>query len=148
MVVVAQRVTSAKVQVNGENVAEIADGLLLLVGVSLEDDYIDAAKLAKKLVNMRIFADEGGKMNLSVKDTGGSFLCVSQFTLLAHCRKGNRPSFTTAAPPAIAVPMFEYFKKQLADEGIPVKSGIFGADMQVSLLNDGPVTIVLDSTNL
>ncbi|MDY3547452.1 D-aminoacyl-tRNA deacylase [Riemerella anatipestifer] len=145
MKVVVQRVSSASVVVEGEEVSRINKGYLLLVGVEETDEKADADWLVKKIINLRIFSDAEGKMNLSVKEVDGEVLCVSQFTLMADYKKGNRPSFITAAKPDLAVPMFEYFKSEMAKSGVPVSSGIFGADMKVSLVNDGPVTIIMDS---
>ena len=145
MKIVIQRVSEAYVKVNNEITGEISKGLLLLVGVEEEDNQEDADWLAKKVLDLRIFSDEEGKMNLSVKDISGEILCVSQFTLLADYKKGNRPSFIKAARPEKAVPLFEYFKGLIKKSGLKTESGIFGADMKVSLLNDGPVTIVMDS---
>ena len=145
MKIVIQRVSEASVKVNNKTTGEISKGLLLLVGVEEEDSQEDADWLAKKIIDLRIFSDEEGKMNLSVKDINGEILCVSQFTLLADYKKGNRPSFIKAARPEKAVPLFEYFKDLINKSGLKTDSGIFGADMKVSLLNDGPVTIVMDS---
>lgn len=145
MKIVIQRVSEASVKVNNEITGEISKGLLLLVGVEEEDSQEDADWLAKKIIDLRIFSDEEGKMNLSVKDINGEILCVSQFTLLADYKKGNRPSFIKAAKPEKAVPLFEYFKGLIKKSGLKTENGIFGADMKVSLLNDGPVTIVMDS---
>ena len=145
MKIVIQRVSEASVKANNEITGEISKGLLLLVGVEEEDSQEDADWLAKKVLDLRIFSDEEGKMNLSVKDVNGGILCVSQFTLLADYKKGNRPSFIKAARPEKAVPLFEYFKDLIKKSGLKTKSGIFGADMKVFLLNDGPVTIVMDS---
>ncbi|MDY3344365.1 D-aminoacyl-tRNA deacylase [Riemerella anatipestifer] len=145
MKVVVQRVSSASVVVEGEEVSKINKGYLLLVGVEETDEKADADWLVKKIVNLRIFSDDKGKMNLSIKEVGGEVLCVSQFTLMADYKKGNRPSFITAARPDLAVPMFEYFKSEMTKYGVSVSSGVFGADMKVSLTNDGPVTIIMDS---
>ncbi|USL94978.1 D-tyrosyl-tRNA(Tyr) deacylase [Riemerella anatipestifer] len=145
MKVVVQRVSSASVVVEGVEVSKINKGYLLLVGVEETDEEADADWLVKKIVNLRIFSDDEGKMNLSIKEVSGEVLCVSQFTLMADYKKGNRPSFITAARPDLAVPMFEYFKSEMAKYGVTVSSGIFGADMKVGLTNDGPVTIIMDS---
>lgn len=145
MKVVIQRVSEASVKVNNEITGEISKGLLLLVGIEENDEKEDAEWLAKKVLDLRIFSDEEGKMNCSVKDINGEILCVSQFTLIADYKKGNRPSFIKAAKPEKAVPLFEYFKGLIKSSGLKTESGIFGADMKVSLLNDGPVTIVMDS---
>lgn len=145
MKIVVQRVSKASVEVEGKIVGEINQGLLLLVGVDEDDTQQDADWLAKKIIDLRIFSDSEGKMNLSVKDIFGEILCVSQFTLLADYKKGNRPSFIKAAKPELAIPLFDYFKDLLTGAGLKIQCGIFGADMKVSLLNDGPVTLVLDS---
>lgn len=145
MKVVIQRVSEASVTVNQEEISQISSGFLLLIGVSEEDTQEDADWLVKKVVQLRVFSDDSGKMNRSIQDIQGEILCVSQFTLFADYKKGNRPSFIKAAKPDIAIPLFEYFKAQISKYQIPVKSGVFGADMKVSLLNDGPVTILMDS---
>ena len=145
MKVVIQRVSEAFVKVNNEITGEISKGLLLLVGIEENDEKEDAEWLSKKILDLRIFSDEEGKMNRSVKDINGEILCVSQFTLIADYKKGNRPSFIKAAKPEKAVPLFEYFKGLIKSSGLKTESGIFGADMKVSLLNNGPVTIVMDS---
>ena len=145
MKIVVQRVSQASVKVSGEIVGEISQGLLLLVGIEENDEKEDAEWLSKKILDLRIFSDEEGKMNCSVKDINGEILCVSQFTLIADYKKGNRPSFIKAAKPEKAVPLFEYFKGLIKSSGLKTESGIFGADMKVSLLNDGPVTIGMDS---
>ena len=145
MKIVIQRVSQASVKVSGEIVGEISQGLLLLVGIEENDEKEDAEWLSKKILDLRIFSDEEGKMNCSVKDINGEILCVSQFTLIADYKKGNRPSFIKAAKPEKAVPLFEYFKGLIKSSGLKTESGIFGADMKVCLLNDGPVTIVMDS---
>ena len=146
MKVVLQRVSDAQVEVDNQIVGKINNGLLLLVGIDELDDTTDADWLIKKIIDLRIFSDEEGKMNRSVKDISGEILCISQFTLLADYKKGNRPSYIKAAKPDKAIPLFEYFKTEIKKtSNLKVESGIFGADMKVSLLNDGPVTIVLDS---
>lgn len=145
MKVVVQRVSEASVHVEGKCTGEIARGLLLLIGIDEDDEKSDADWLVKKILDLRIFSDEDGKMNLSVKDVHGEILCISQFTLIADYKKGNRPSFIKAARPEKAVPLFDYLKTEIAKSGLKTESGIFGADMKVSLLNDGPVTIVMDS---
>ena len=140
-----QRVARASVTVDDELVSEIGEGLLLLVGVAKGDGEAEADWLAEKVAGLRVLADEDGKMNRSVRDTGGEVLAVSQFTLLADTRKGKRPSFVGAAPPGEASPLFDYFCKKLRAAGVPsVKTGSFGAMMDVALVNDGPVTIVLE----
>lgn len=145
MKIVIQRVTEANVKVEGKIVGEITKGLLLLIGIDEEDEKTDADWLVQKILNLRIFGDEEGKLNLSVTDISGEILCISQFTLIADYKKGNRPSFIKAAKPDKAIPLFEYFKTEIAKSGLKTESGIFGADMKISLLNDGPVTIVMDS---
>ena len=146
MRLVIQRVREASVTVEGNITGQIGPGILVLAGCAPTDDEAALAWLARKLVNLRIFADEAGQMNRSVRDVGGQVLVVSQFTLLADARKGNRPSYAGAAPPAVAEPLYQRFVALVQQElGRPVPTGIFGADMQVHLLNDGPVTIVLDS---
>ncbi len=145
MKIVIQRVSCALVRVERVIVGQIQQGLMLLVGVEEGDDKSDAEWLAKKILDLRIFSDSEGKMNLSVKDVSGDVLCISQFTLIAEYKKGNRPSFIKAAKPEMAVDLFEYFKELIKNSGLKVESGIFGADMKVELLNNGPVTIVMDS---
>ena len=148
MRLVIQRVTEAAVHIGGVCAGSTGPGLMILSGIEEADTEEDVRWLAKKAADMRIFSDAEGKMNLSVKEMGGSVLVVSQFTLHASTRKGNRPSFIRAARPEQAVPLYELFKRELASllEG-RVESGEFGADMQVSLVNDGPVTIFMDSRN-
>ena len=147
MRVVLQRVAHASVTVDGEIIGKIQRGFLLLVGVTHDDAMEDMEYLVRKIVQMRIFEDEEGKLNRSIQDVGGEILSVSQFTLYADTKKGNRPSFSKAAPGDVALEMFEQFNGLLRDTGIPVETGQFGADMKVELLNDGPVTILLDSKN-
>ncbi|MFS1664012.1 D-aminoacyl-tRNA deacylase [Streptococcus sp. zg-JUN1979] len=146
MKLVIQRVTKASVSIDGKLVSHIGQGLLVLVGVFEHDDETDIAYLCRKVLNLRIFSDDTGKMNLSVKDIKGSILSVSQFTLLADTKKGNRPAFTRAAQPEKAKAYYERFNQELS-KSVPVETGVFGADMQVALENDGPVTIVIDSQN-
>ena len=146
MKTVIQRVFEAAVTIDGHTVSRIGPGLLVLLGVETIDDSSDVEWLAGKTAKMRIFADGEGKMNLSVVESGGEVLVVSQFTLHASTKKGNRPSFIRAAPPAISEPLYEEFCAAMAREtGKPVARGVFGADMKISLVNDGPVTIVIDS---
>ncbi|WP_347219529.1 D-aminoacyl-tRNA deacylase [Chryseobacterium sp.] len=145
MKIVIQRVSEASVKVDGKIVGEIEKGLMLLVGIDENDEKADADWLVQKILNLRIFGDEDDKLNLSVKDISGEILCISQFTLIADYKKGNRPSFIKAAKPDKAIPLFDYFKEEMAKSGLKTESGIFGADMKVSLINDGPVTIVMDS---
>jgi D-aminoacyl-tRNA deacylase len=146
MRVVVQRVSQASVTVEGDIVGEIGPGLLVLVGVAEGDTEAEARWLAHKVANLRIFGDAEGRMNLSVKAIGGKVLVVSQFTLIANTRKGFRPSFVSAAAPETAEPLVEIFSATIQGERVPVESGVFGADMQVALVNDGPVTIVLQKT--
>lgn len=145
MRVVVQRTKKASVTVNGEVVGNIPFGLMLLVGVTHEDVESDAAYLAEKIANLRIFEDESGKMNDSVLDKNGHILSVSQFTLYGDCRKGRRPNFMEAAKPEYAKQLYDVFNKELEHKGLHVEKGIFGAMMDVELVNDGPVTLVLDS---
>ena len=146
MKIVVQRVKQAQVSIEGQVYSQIKQGLLLLVGVGPEDQPEDLDYAVRKLVNMRIFSDTEGKMNLSVKDIEGEILSISQFTLFADTKKGNRPAFTGAAKPDVAEAFYLEFNQELAKE-VPVQTGIFGADMQVELINDGPVTIILDTKN-
>ena len=141
---VCQRVSEARVQIDGSVVAEIGPGLVVLLGVGRGDATADARRLAAKIARLRVFEDDDGRFDRSLLDTRGAALVVSQFTLLAATHKGNRPSFTAAAPPEEAEPLYEAFGAALADEGIPVERGVFGARMAVEFVNDGPVTIVLD----
>jgi len=145
MKAVIQRVSEANVKVNGEIVGQINKGLMLLIGIDENDEKTDAEWLIQKILNLRIFGDENEKLNLSVKDIDGEILCISQFTLIADYKKGNRPSFIKAAKPEKAIPLFDYFKDEIKKSGLKIESGIFGADMKTSLTNDGPVTIVMDS---
>src|SRR3990172_8010916 len=148
MRVVLQRVSHASVTVSGEEVASIGRGLLLLVGVGEGDDQAEARRLAAKCAEMRIFMDAEGRFNLSVTETGGEALVVSQFTLFADVRRGRRPSFTSAAPPEIAEPLVQAFAQAMREAGVPTQTGRFGAKMELALVNDGPVTIILDSADL
>ena len=148
MRLVIQRVSSASVTIEQKKVAQINQGLLVLVGIEEEDTSEDINWLVSKIVNLRIFADENNVMNLSVKDIDGEIIAVSQFTLHASTKKGNRPSYIKAAKPDIAIPMYEKFVQQLETElGKKIQTGQFGADMKVALINDGPVTISIDSKN-
>jgi D-tyrosyl-tRNA(Tyr) deacylase len=142
---VIQRVSTAKVEVGGETVGRIGKGLLVLLGVEKGDGERDADWLAEKIASLRIFEDQAGKMNLSLRETGGAILAVSQFTLAGNCAKGRRPSFDTAAPPAEANRLYDYFVGKLRETGLPVETGVFQAMMQVELVNDGPVTFILES---
>ena len=142
---VVQRVSRARVSVNGEAVGGIGQGLLVLLGIAKNDAQGDADYLAQKVIGLRIFDDERGKMNLSVADVGGCILAVSQFTLYGDVRKGKRPSFDEAAPPQVANDLYEYFVKKVRESGTVCETGRFQTMMQVELVNDGPVTILLDS---
>ncbi|MEA2522504.1 MAG: D-aminoacyl-tRNA deacylase [Actinomycetota bacterium] len=148
MRVVLQRVSRASVHVAGERVAEIARGFLLLVGVGAGDPPGEEARLAQKIANLRVFSDDAGKMNLALSDVGGEALVVSQFTLYGDIRKGRRPSWTAAEDPAIAAGRVEAFAGALENLGVRVQRGVFGADMQVDLENDGPVTLLIDAADL
>lgn len=146
MRVVIQRVSEAAVKIDGTIVGEISKGLVVLLGIAQEDTEQDALYLIQKLINLRIFSDADGKMNLSVQDCGGELLVVSQFTLYADTKKGNRPSYIRAARPEHAIPLYEFFLQELQKQFQgPIQTGQFGADMKVSLINDGPVTIIMDS---
>lgn len=142
---VVQRVKHASVTINGTVNGKINNGFLVLLGVQSTDSEQDVDYLVKKVTNLRIFSDENDKMNLSLKDVNGELLIVSQFTLYANCKEGNRPSFVEAAKPDIAIPLYEYFVSECKKIIPVVETGIFGADMKVDLLNDGPVTIIMDS---
>ncbi|MBQ7889000.1 MAG: D-tyrosyl-tRNA(Tyr) deacylase [Erysipelotrichaceae bacterium] len=148
MKVVLQRVKHASVTIDGNVYGKINQGYLLLVGITDGDTETEAKKLADKIVDLRIFEDENGKMNLGIEQVNGAILSISQFTLYADCKKGRRPSFTKAARPEISNPLYETFNEFLKDRGMHVETGVFGADMKVELLNDGPVTIILDSNEL
>ena len=145
---VLTRVSSASVTIDGKINGKIGKGFLILLGVGPEDSKADATKLAEKLLSLRIFTDENDKMNLGLEAVGGEVLVVSQFTLYGSVRKGRRPSFTGAADPSLAIPLYEFFLAECARLGYPPRHGEFGADMQVESVNDGPVTIVVDSTEL
>lgn len=142
---VIQRVKSSSVTVDGETVGSIGPGLMVLLGVAADDQERDAALLASKIINLRVFEDDQGKMNLSLLDTGGEMLVVSQFTLLADCSRGRRPSFIKAAGPDTARPLYRHFTKLVRQEGVTAATGRFGAMMDVALVNDGPVTLILES---
>lgn len=145
---VVQRVKRASVTVENNVVAKIGPGLVILLGVGRDDEKKDACYLAEKIINLRIFDDQAGKMNLSLQDTRGEILAVSQFTLFGDARKGRRPGYSDAAEPVKANEMYLYFVEEIKRQGIPVQTGIFQAHMQVELINDGPVTIMLDSQKL
>lgn len=144
MKIVLQRVKKASVSVDGNIKGQINHGYLALIGVGAEDTEKDCERLALKIANLRIFSDENDKINLSIKDVGGSILVVSQFTLYADCRKGNRPNFTMAGKPDMAERLYEYFVSECRKYIDTVETGVFGADMQVELLNDGPFTVILE----
>lgn len=144
MKILVQRVKNAQVEVEGKTVGKIEKGFLVLLGVTHTDTKKEADYLAKKLCNLRVFTDENDKMNLALKDINGELLIVSQFTLYADCTSGNRPSFTNAAKPEMANELYEYFCLECEKNGIKVEKGIFGANMQVCLTNDGPVTILIE----
>lgn len=147
MKAVLQRVRESKVEVNGKIIGSIRNGVLILLGVEESDAIEDIEWLSNKILNLRIFNDENGLMNLSVLDIKGELLIVSQFTLHASTKKGNRPSFIKAAKPGIAIPLYEKFLAKVKESNLKVEAGKFGADMKVSLINDGPVTIIIDSKN-
>ena len=148
MRLVVQKVSQSSVKIEGEIVGAIDKGYMVLVGITNGDDELLVEKMVDKLVNLRIFEDENDKLNLSLLDVGGSVLSISQFTLYANCKKGRRPSFIDAAKPDISSPLYDFFNKKLEEQGINVERGVFGAMMEVSLINDGPVTIILDSNEL
>ncbi len=148
MRIVCQRVLEAEVKVNEQRVGKIGNGLLVYLGVGKGDTINDAEFMADKLVNLRIFADQAGKMNLSVQDVAGSILLISNFTLHGDCRKGRRPGFDAAAEPSLAEQLYEKVAGLIAEKGVPVEKGIFGEYMHVTSINDGPVTFLLDSARL
>ena len=146
MRLVVQRVTESNVKVDHKIVGQIKKGFLVLLGIKSTDTKEDADYLVRKLINLRVFSDENDKMNLALKDVSGELLIISQFTLYGDCKKsGNRPSFSDSAKPDVAIPLYEYFVEECKKQISVVQTGIFGADMKVSLLNDGPVTIIVDS---
>lgn len=145
---VIQRVGHGSVTIDGQEVSAIGRGFLILLGISPQDTRQQADFLAQKCADLRVFEDDQGKMNLDLAQVGGEVLVVSQFTLYGDCRKGNRPSFTAAARPEVAIPLYQRFVEQLRGRGIPVQTGEFGADMKVELLNDGPVTILMDTDQM
>ncbi len=144
MKVVLQRVREAALHIDGEQRAATGRGLVLLAGFAPDDDAVRIGRMAERLLGYRVFEDAAGKMNLCIRDVGGDLLVVPNFTLYASTRSGRRPSFSTAAQPGVAAPLFSEFVRQLATSGLNVQSGVFGADMQVSLCNDGPVTLILE----
>ncbi|MGL5916786.1 MAG: D-aminoacyl-tRNA deacylase, partial [Culicoidibacterales bacterium] len=143
MKVVIQRSKAAKVEIDNTIVGTISHGFVILVGFCIDDTIEIVQKIVRKIIGLRVFDDGDGKMNLNLESVGGQILSISQFTLYADCQKGNRPSFIQAARPDLAIPLYEAFNEQLRIAGIHVEAGVFGADMQVSLVNDGPVTICL-----
>ena len=147
MRVILQRVSKARVSINGLNHSQINQGLLILLGITHDDSQLDIDWLVQKILSLRIFSDDEGKMNLSVQEVKGELLVVSQFTLFASTKKGNRPSFVNSAKPESALVLYEKFVDTLKICGVKVQTGIFGANMQIELINDGPVTLMLDSKN-
>lgn len=145
MKVVIQRVIKSSVRINNKEVAKIGKGFSILLGISKDDNFEKADYIIKKIYNLRVFSDENDKMNLSIQDINGELLIVSQFTLYADCKKGNRPSFINAAPPEEAEKIYEYFINECKKNNLKVETGEFGADMKVELINDGPVTIILEN---
>ena len=146
MRLIIQRVSKASVSIDSKVVGEIQQGFFVLIGIENADGADDAIWLVQKLIGLRVFSDDEGKMNLSIKDVFGNILVVSQFTLFASTVKGNRPSFIKSAKPDFAIPLYEYFISKLKSEsGLDIQTGVFGADMQINLVNDGPVTILIDS---
>lgn len=148
MKIIVQKVAHSNVVIDNRTNGEIKKGFMVLVGFTHDDTNAIIDKMVDKMINLRIFEDENGKMNLSLKDVDGSILSISQFTLYADCKKGRRPSFIDAAKPDLAIPLYDYFNQKIKEHGIHVETGIFGADMKVTLLNDGPVTIILDSKEI
>ncbi len=148
MIAVIQRVDAARVRVSGETVGKCGAGLLVLAAVAVGDTICDCEALAEKISKLRIFSDSDGKLNLSVKDVGGEILAVSNFTLAASCRRGNRPDFANSAPYSDAERLFDVFVRRLRELDLNVETGVFGADMKVELCNDGPLTVILDSREL
>ena len=148
MRIIVQKVAHSNVVIDNKTNGEIKKGFMVLVGFTHDDTTAIVDKMVDKMINLRIFEDENGKLNLSLKDVNGSILSISQFTLYADCKKGRRPSFIDAAKPDIAIPLYDYFNQKIKESDIHVETGIFGADMKVTLLNDGPVTIILDSKDI
>lgn len=148
MRIIVQKVAHSNVVIDNKTNGEIKKGFMVLVGFTHDDTIAIIDKMVDKMINLRIFEDENGKLNLSLKDVNGSILSISQFTLYADCKKGRRPSFIDAAKPEIAIPLYDYFNQKIKESDIHVETGIFGADMKVTLLNDGPVTIILDSKDI
>ena len=147
MRIVVQRVSKASVSIAGNLYSEINYGFLVLIGICDDDRYDDIEWLTQKIINLRVFGDELGKLNRSIQDINGEILIVSQFTLFASVKKGNRPSFVASARPEIAIPLYEKFIDELKKYDIKIQTGVFGANMQIELVNDGPVTIIIDSKN-
>ena len=148
MRLVVQRVSEASVEIEGKINGQIKQGFMVLVGITNDDNEEIVDKMVNKLINLRIFEDENEKLNLSLMDIKGEILSISQFTLYANCKKGRRPSFIDAAKPDVSSPLYDYFNKMLEKKGVKVERGVFGAMMEVSLINDGPVTIILDSKEI
>lgn len=148
MKLVIQRVSESQVTIDGQVKGKIQKGFMVLVGFCEGDTKEIVDKMVDKMIGLRIFEDENGKMNLSLEDVKGSLLSISQFTLYADCKKGRRPSFIKAAKPDVAIPLYDYFNQRIISKGISLETGVFGADMKVSLINDGPVTIILDSQEI
>ena len=148
MKIVVQRVKESSVTIDGKVHGQIEKGFMVLVGFCDGDNEIIIDKMIDKMIHLRVFEDTNGKMNLSLGDVKGSILSISQFTLYANCKKGRRPSFIDAAKPEVAIPLYDYFNEKIREQGIHLETGIFGADMKVSLINDGPITIVLDSEEI
>lgn len=148
MKIVLQRVTHSSVEIDKQIHGEIQKGFMVLVGFSNDDNKKIIDKMVDKLIHLRVFEDDNGKMNHSLLDVNGSILSISQFTLYADCKRGRRPGFTNAAKPNIAIPLYEYFNQAIKENNVHIETGIFGADMKVSLLNDGPITIILDSDDI
>ncbi|MBQ0065088.1 MAG: D-tyrosyl-tRNA(Tyr) deacylase [Firmicutes bacterium] len=148
MRLVIQRVKHASCTIDGVVHSKIEKGFCVFVGFTHDDTKELVSKMVRKLSKLRVFEDEEGKMNRSLEDVNGSILSISQFTLYASCKKGNRPGFTDAARPEIAIPLYDFFNEEIANTGIPVQTGVFGADMKIDLLNDGPITIIYDSKEM
>ena len=148
MKVVVQRVKESSVTIDGSVYGQIQKGFMVLVGFCQDDTKEIVDKIVDKMIGLRVFEDENGKMNLSLQDVQGSILSISQFTLYGDCKKGRRPSFIHAAKPEYAIPLYDYFNEKIKEHGIELQTGVFGADMKVSLINDGPVTIILDSQEI
>lgn len=148
MKVVVQKVSESSVTIDGQIHGQIQKGFMVLVGFCENDTPEIVKKMVDKMIGLRIFEDENGKMNLSLQDVNGSILSISQFTLYADCKKGRRPSFIDAAKPDLAIPLYDFFNQRIRESGVHLETGVFGADMKVALINDGPVTIILDSQEI